>query len=721
MPKHKETRRSEAHSGIEDILQELALGMVNLQKTVGILADNLQQSNLKQALILPNPISQDKSYILHWRELGGSNLSFYPNNKTHPMQFLKKLSKTLEGAGVPEESKINLSVNCLKGTAADWVATKETSFKNYDDFKKAFEDRYWGLEKQRELYWEIKYGRYRSGNYSDYFLDLINQANFLSNKIPDEELVDKISKHFPMEIRRGLVMQGLQTIESVEEYLRKLDETYIEEQRDNNSHSRNYNRNFRQNENGESASRGNNTRNINLITYFNQNQENWLVESDYEDEDINKNATLVPVIASKIGSEHVEILIDSGSEVSAISERLFEKIKLNLCVPVLPVTNVSISVAVGGKVQRVKYQTLLPIIINNEFTFDCICLVIPHLNRDMLLGCDFLSKHKVHLDFEKLRFIVNIEERIYSSDFICQVGKGKELQVNICQEQNIREICSNKIEINNDKQGYDDTVDLRISMDVERVRAINDFPVPRNLKNLRGFLGLVNYEQRFCKNYADLTIPLLKLLKKGVKWIWGVEQEKAFAKIKEAYLDVTILAHPNLDETFYIQCNSSDYGLGGCLYQLDRETSDRLVVAYTSRTLKGSELNYTVSEKETLAIVHCCRQWRTLILGRRLIIMTDHKSLTFLLKCNLRSAKANAKRDPITFEEGARVLVKTHHQSSAEEHTIRKFFLLYEGPYYVLQQLGPNSYLIGDELGRAIAKQNVMNLKLYKMPMVECN
>lgn len=80
---------------------------------------------------------------------------------------------------------------------------------------------------------EIQYGRYESGNRSDYFLNLINQASFLQEKISDKDLIDKISKHFPTEVRRGIITQGLNTVDSVEEYLRKIDDTYDEKSNDN--------------------------------------------------------------------------------------------------------------------------------------------------------------------------------------------------------------------------------------------------------------------------------------------------------------------------------------------------------------------------------------------------------------------------------------------------------------------------------------------------------
>lgn len=89
-----------------------------------------------------------------------------------------------------------------------------------------------------------------------------------------------------------------------------------------------------------------------------------------------------------------------------------------------------------------------------------------------------------------------------------------------------------------------------------------------------------------------------------------------------------------MEDTFYIQCDSSNYGVGGCLYQIDAKSGENGIIA-----LKGGELNYTVSEKETVAIVHCLRQWRTFVLGRKLVVITYHKSLTFLLKSKLHNAR----------------------------------------------------------------------------------
>lgn len=64
-----------------------------------------------------------------------------------------------------------------------------------------------------------------------------------------------------------------------------------------------------------------------------------------------------------------------------------------------------------------------------------------------------------------------------------------------------------------------------------------------------------------------------------------------------------------------------------------------MVIAYTSRTLHGSEIRYTVTEKEMLAVIHALKQWRSIVLGYSVVIVTDHKAITFLLNSPLRNAR----------------------------------------------------------------------------------
>lgn len=93
-----------------------------------------------------------------------------------------------------------------------------------------------------------------------------------------------------------------------------------------------------------------------------------------------------PTVKIQIGEQVLETLIDSGSDVCAVSDKFYKGIKNEeLDIPILPVTNVSIAVAVGGITQRIKNQVMLPFTVAG-CRMDVICLVVPHLNCEILLG-----------------------------------------------------------------------------------------------------------------------------------------------------------------------------------------------------------------------------------------------------------------------------------------------------------------------------------------------
>lgn len=94
---------------------------------------------------------------------------------------------------------------------------------------------------------------------------------------------------------------------------------------------------------------------------------------------------------------------------------------------------------------------------------------------------------------------------------------------------------------------------------------------------------MVNYDRRFCNNFADATLPLIKQLKKRVLWEWKDKHEKCFNDIKELYLKTTLVEHPDFGRIFYSSADSSGYGIGACLFQFNGE-GERNVIAYASRT-----------------------------------------------------------------------------------------------------------------------------------------
>lgn len=173
-----------------------------------------------------------------------------------------------------------------------------------------------------------------------------------------------------------------------------------------------------------------------------------------------------------------------------------------------------------------------------------------------------------------------------------------------------------------------------LSMDESKIQAIQDFPDPKNLKQLQSFLGLTNYYRIFQEHYSELTAKLKHVMSKGKKWIWGENEHKIFQEIKEKFLKKVIIEHPNYNKTFYMNCDASDIALGVVLYQIDDEGRSR-VIAFGSRTLTDCERRYTITEKEALATLFGCIKFRTMILGHKIVIRSDHKAISFFRNCKL--------------------------------------------------------------------------------------
>ena len=151
------------------------------------------------------------------------------------------------------------------------------------------------------------------------------------------------------------------------------------------------------------------------------------------------------------------------------------------------------------------------------------------------------------------------------------------------------------------------------------------WPIPKDVKALRGFLGLTRYYRKFVKGYGQISAPLTALLKKD-SFVWTLEATIAFQLLKEAVSCPLVLALPDFIKPFIVECDASGLGLGAVLIQ------DHRPIAYHSQALKGSKLSFSTYEKELLALVVTMKKWRPYLLGRPFVIKTDHHSLKYLLK-----------------------------------------------------------------------------------------
>ena len=174
----------------------------------------------------------------------------------------------------------------------------------------------------------------------------------------------------------------------------------------------------------------------------------------------------------------------------------------------------------------------------------------------------------------------------------------------------------------------------------EKIRVVRDFPIPRNLKELRNFMGLANYYRRFVKGFAHIASPLNALTKKGVKFVWTESCADAFDKLKRALVSAPILAYPNFKEEFLLFVDASSTGIGFTLAQ--KQDGKEVVIAYNGRGLNPAEKNYSTTEREALALVEGIKKFQPYLFGRKFTVITDHSSLRWLM--NVKDATGRLAR-----------------------------------------------------------------------------
>ncbi|XP_069181863.1 uncharacterized protein [Procambarus clarkii] len=135
-----------------------------------------------------------------------------------------------------------------------------------------------------------------------------------------------------------------------------------------------------------------------------------------------------------------------------------------------------------------------------------------------------------------------------------------------------------------------------------KIEAIVQYPTPATRKDILRFLGMAGFYRKFVPNFSSIATPLTNLLKKGVKLLWNENCQEAFESLKAILISSPILRSPSFEDRFILTVDASDYGLGFVLSQTDEKGVEH-PVAYHSKKFTPSQLNYSVIEKETLALI----------------------------------------------------------------------------------------------------------------------
>ena len=157
----------------------------------------------------------------------------------------------------------------------------------------------------------------------------------------------------------------------------------------------------------------------------------------------------------------------------------------------------------------------------------------------------------------------------------------------------------------------------------KKIKAIMNMAPPKTRKQLRRFIGLVNFYRDMTKKRSHLLAPMTALLSKKVHYVWTEVHQKAFDQLKRVLSQQTVLAYPNFSKPFEIHTDASDTQLGAVISQ------DSKPIAFYSRKLNSAQQKYTTTERELLSIVETLKEFRNILLGQKLIVHTDHKNLTY--------------------------------------------------------------------------------------------
>ena len=163
----------------------------------------------------------------------------------------------------------------------------------------------------------------------------------------------------------------------------------------------------------------------------------------------------------------------------------------------------------------------------------------------------------------------------------------------------------------------------------DKVNAIAKMPAPKDVRELRTFLGMAGFYRRFVAKFAEIGAPLYALLRDGVEFKFDEPQLTAFRRLKAALASSPVLVYPDFTRPFTLATDASGVGLGAVLQQ--RQDDGKLrPIAFVSRVLNKAERKYSVTEQECLALVWAIKKLRPYLHGKPFTAVTDHRALQWL-------------------------------------------------------------------------------------------
>src|SRR5467141_1552427 len=239
----------------------------------------------------------------------------------------------------------------------------------------------------------------------------------------------------------------------------------------------------------------------------------------------------------------------------------------------------------------------------NDIFADMIDVIVIIYLDDILIYSDNITKHKAHVR-EVLR-------RLHANGLFSHADKC-EFHVTSCEYL-----------------GYMLSPE-GLTMAQYKVQIIQDWPEPRKVKDIQSFLGFANFYRHFIYGYSEITIPLMRLTRKGTSWRFSDECRSAFEALKKAFTTAPVLTHWIPDTQITVETDASDYALTAVL-SITNPNGELHPISFHSQTFSALELNYDVHDKELLVIFEAFKRWQHYLEGSALLInvVTDHQNLQY--------------------------------------------------------------------------------------------
>ena len=170
----------------------------------------------------------------------------------------------------------------------------------------------------------------------------------------------------------------------------------------------------------------------------------------------------------------------------------------------------------------------------------------------------------------------------------------------------------------------------KLKTDPSKIEAILKYTYPKTVKQVRSFLGATGWYRKFIEHYATISAPIVETTKKAKVFQFTEPAKTAFDNLKSALVSSPVLCNPDFSRRFFIQCDASDVGIGGVIFQKDDDQGEH-PISYFSKKLSSAQKNYSVTERECLAVVRSVEKFRCYIDLLPFTIITDHSSLKWLM------------------------------------------------------------------------------------------